>query len=226
MGRKPNWRAILDSLWSSTCERRRGRRRPPERTSLGGLAMRSILVASSLRMMLAFSVLGALSLSAYAWIYPEHRDLNILAIQRLDPKRRAVFDRLWSDARAGDEQHLCAAGAEAEQSTTPSCIDWAALSAIAGDHSCSSREMFETVRSAPWIFQVADVAAQLKLDLGQIQLTGTPEQLESSRDLMTTTQRRIASETVRARRVNALRTSDIRFQRADPEYAIRAGLNG
>src|SRR6476661_3206547 len=121
--------------------------------------------------MLAFAVLGALSRSAYAWIYPEHRDLNILAMQRLDPERRAVFNRLWGDARAGDEQHLCAAGAEAEQSTTPSCIDWAALSAIAGDHSCSSREMLETARSAPWILQVADVAAQLKTDLARLPVT-------------------------------------------------------
>ena len=187
--------------------------------------MRSTLVARSLRPLLALTLLGALSLPAYAWIYPEHRDLNILAVQRLDPERRAVFDRLWSEARAGDEQRLCAAGADTEQSTTPSCIDWAALSAIAGDHSCSSREMFETARSAPWILQVADVAAQLKLDLARIPLTATPEQPEASKDMMARPQRRIASEAARAQRINALRTSDIRLQRADPEYATRAGSN-
>ena len=188
--------------------------------------MRSTLVARSLRPLLALTLLGALSLPAYAWIYPEHRDLNILAVQRLDPERRAVFDRLWSEARAGDEQRLCAAGADTEQTTTPSCIDWAALSAIAGDHSCSSREMFETARSAPWILQVADVAAQLKLDLAQIPLTATPEQQEASKDVMAGAQRRMASETARAQRSNALRTSNVRLQRADPEYATRAGKNG
>ena len=185
--------------------------------------MRSTLVARSLRPLLALTLLGALSLPAYAWVYPEHRDLNILAVQRLDPERRAVFDRLWSEARAGDEQRLCAAGADTEQTTTPSCIDWAALSAIAGDHSCSSREMFETARSAPWILQVADVAAQLKLDLAQIPLTATPEQQEASKDVMAGAQRRMASETARAQRDNALRTSNVRLQRADPEYATRAG---
>ena len=84
--------------------------------------MRSTLVAGSLRPLLPLTLLGALSLPAYAWVYPEHRDLNILAVQRLDPERRAVFDRLWSEARAGDEQRLCAAGADTGQSTTPSCV--------------------------------------------------------------------------------------------------------
>ena len=85
-----------------------------------------------------------------------------------------MFDRLWQLARTGDEQRLCAAGADGEQGTAPSCIDWAALSAIAGDHSCSSREMFETARSAPWILQVADVAAQLKEDLARIPVLPQP----------------------------------------------------
>ena len=136
--------------------------------------MPSLFDAKVLSRQIAVLILGALPFAAQSWIYPEHRDLNILAVQRLDPERRAVFDRLWSEARAGDEQRLCAAGADTEQSTTPSCIDWAALSAIAGDHSCSSREMFETARSAPWILQVADVAAQLKLDLAQIPMTREP----------------------------------------------------
>ena len=86
-----------------------------------------------------------------------------------------MFDRLWQDARAGDEQRLCASGRRRRAEHAPSCIDWAALSAIAGDHSCSSREMFETARSAPWILQVADVAAQLKVDLGRIPVTAGPE---------------------------------------------------
>src|SRR6478736_2756531 len=188
--------------------------------------MTSLFDAKVLPRLLAVLLFGVLPLGVRSWVYPEHRQLAMAAVQQLDGERRAVFDRVWQLARTGDEQRLCASGADGEQGAAPSCIDWAALSAIAGDHSCSSREMFETARSAPWILQVADVAAQLKLDLGQIQLTTAPEHLEGSEDLMTTTQRRIASETVRARRVNALRTSDIRFQRADPEYAVRAGRNG
>ncbi|MET0217079.1 MAG: hypothetical protein ABW205_04010, partial [Burkholderiales bacterium] len=80
-----------------------------------------------------------------AWIYPEHRDIAVLAVEGLDPERKAEFDRLWQEARAGDDKRLCAAGADTKQGVTPECIDWAALSGIAGDHSCSSQEMLETV---------------------------------------------------------------------------------
>ena len=38
-------------------------------------------------------------------------------------------------------------------------------------------------------------------------------------------QRRLADEQSRAERINALRTADLRLQRADPEYATRAGSN-
>ncbi|AMO24401.1 hypothetical protein UC35_18110 [Ramlibacter tataouinensis] len=184
-----------------------------------------MLVAKLLPRLLAVLVLGAMPFAVQSWVYPEHRYLALLAVQRLDDDRRAVFDRLWQLARAGDEQRLCATGADGEQGTAPSCIDWAALSAIAGDHSCSSRDMFETARSAPWILQVADVAAQLKEDLARIPVTPSPEAMEKAADVVSDAQRRIASQAARAQRVNALRTADIRLQRADPEYVTRAGSN-
>jgi hypothetical protein len=149
----------------------------------------------------------------------------MLAVQRLDSERKSAFDRLWQDARAGSEQRLCAAGADSEQGTAPSCIDWAALSAIAGDHSCSSREMLDTARSAPWILQVADVAAQLKADLARIPVTAHAETTQSPTGIVTGARGRIADEATRAERINALRTADIRLQRADSEYATRAGSN-
>ena len=95
-----------------------------------------------------------------------------------------MFDRLWQEARGGDEQRFCAAGADTEQGIAPSCIDWAALSAIAGDHSCSSREMFETARSAPWILQVADVGAQLKEDLARIPVMPSAGATEKPSDIV------------------------------------------
>ena len=119
----------------------------------------------------AAACLAGCSAGAMAWIYPEHRDLALLAVQKVDPDRRAVFDRLWQRARSGDEARLCEAGADAAQGLAPSCIDWAAFTAIAGDHACSSRQMLETARSSPWILQVADVAAQLKADLARIPVT-------------------------------------------------------
>ena len=44
--------------------------------------------------------------AAYGWIYPEHRDIAVLAVEGLDPERKAEFDRLWQEARLGDEKRL------------------------------------------------------------------------------------------------------------------------
>jgi hypothetical protein len=173
------------------------------------------------------SSVGLLSLtgSALAWVYPEHRDIAVLAVQGLDAERRAAFERLWQEARVGNEQRLCPLGADAEQGAEPPCIDWAALSAIAGDHSCSGQEMLETVRRSDWILVVARVAAQLKADLAKIPVTATPGQTEEQGGAMAEARRRLASEANRAARLNALRTADTRLQRADPAYATRAAAN-
>jgi len=160
-----------------------------------------------------------------AWIYPEHRDLAALAVQGLDAEHRAAFDRLWQQARTGDETRLCASGADTEQGLAPECIDWAALSAIAGDHSCSSRQMLETATHSAWILQVADVAAQLKVDLARIPVTANPEASTAPDSVIADAQRRLADQNARAARINALRTADLRLQRADAEYATRAGSN-
>ena len=173
----------------------------------------------------AFVWLLHFSQSAGAWIYPEHRDIALLAVQTLDPERKAVFDSFWNGARAGSEQRLCAAGGDAAQAASPSCIDWAALSGVAGDHSCSGSNMLDTVLKSDWILNVAAVAAQLKIDLAQIEVTVPTEQREKSATVIEDLQRRMEAEAVRAKRVNALRTSDNQLQGADPEYATRAGSN-
>ena len=120
--------------------------------------------------LLVMALTWGASNTASGWIYPEHRDIAVLAVQGLDAERRAEFDRLWQEARAGDTQRMCVVVADSEQGVTPACIDWAALSGIAGDHSCSSAEMLETVRKSDWILVVADVAAQLKADLARIRV--------------------------------------------------------
>ncbi len=176
------------------------------------------------RALLALAVWCTAS-SAFGWIYPEHRDIASLAVQGLDPERRAEFDRLWQDARTGDEQRLCIQGADTGQGAGPKCIDWAALSGIAGDHSCSSRDMLDTVRSSDWILVVADIAAQLKADLARIPVTAPPGRAEGEAGFIADVQRRFASESSRAARLNALRTADSRMQRADPHYATRADAN-
>ncbi|MFQ5960225.1 MAG: hypothetical protein ACE5MG_02430, partial [Candidatus Methylomirabilales bacterium] len=137
--------------------------------------------------------------TSFAWIYPEHRDITLLAVQKLDPQRRAILSRLWAEARADHAQRLCEQPAEAAQGRKPSCIDWAAWPAIAGDHSCSAATMVHTILTTGWILDVADIAARLKQDL--------------------------ADAKTRSQRVNALRDSDNRLLRADEEYATRAGAN-
>lgn len=180
-----------------------------------------------MRCLRALLVLAAFSVAspAFGWIYPEHRDIAVLAVLGLDPERRAQFDRLWEDARIGAEARLCARGADNQQGTSPSCIDWAALPGIAGDHSCSSREMLDTVRSADWILRVAGVAAQLKVDLAGIPVTAPPDMTQDDATLLAEARRRLTSETNRAERLNALRTADNQMQRADPQYATRADAN-
>jgi hypothetical protein len=162
---------------------------------------------------------------ARAWVYPEHRDIALLAVEKLDAERRPLFDRLWREARAGHETRLCEQAADSAQGVAPACIDWAALPAIAGDHSCSSKNMLENAIQSDWILQVADVAAQLKVDLGRIAVTARPQVNVRGANVAGDFQRLIEDEALRAQRINALRTSDTRLQRADVEYATRAGSN-
>jgi hypothetical protein len=162
---------------------------------------------------------------AFAWVYPEHRDIAVLGIESLDVQRQAVFDQLWAEARIGYEQRLCKQGADTAQGLMPDCIDWAAMSAIAGDHSCSSTQLFDTVSTSEWIMAVAEVAAQLKVDLTRISKTSPGASQEEGRSLIGDLRRQIESEAIRADRINVLRIADIRLQRADPEYATRAGSN-
>jgi hypothetical protein len=173
----------------------------------------------------ALATLGGFAPPAHAWVYPEHRDIAVLAVDGLDADRKAALDRLWREARAGHEQRLCEQVADGTQGVTPACLDWAALPAIAGDHSCSSRNMLDNALTTPWILQVADVAAQLKVDLGQIAVTARPQVDVRRLDFVGDIQRLMEDEALRAQRLNALRTSDTRLQRADPEYATRAGSN-
>jgi hypothetical protein len=174
-----------------------------------------------------WTVLGLLlgwnaSEPASAWVYPEHRDIAMLAVQSLDPQHKEIFDRLWSYARRTHAQRLCEEGADITQGLNPACIDWAALSAIGGDHSCSSQEMADTVLQSNWVLKVAGVAAQLKVDLSRIDILPPSSQIPGDKTAIEDLRRRVETETARAARINALRKADTSFQRADPRYATRA----
>jgi len=174
--------------------------------------------------LLIFVLARAIS-PALGWVYPEHREITQLAVAGLDPAHRAMFDALWREARTGGEQRLCAAGADDTLALKPACIDWAALSAIGGDHSCSSADMLDVVMTSGWILDVAGIGAQLKIDLADIPVEVPVEQAPQGENLVADVQRRVASETARAKRLNALRAADNRLLRADPAYVSRATGN-
>jgi hypothetical protein len=134
-----------------------------------------------------------------AWLYPEHRDITLVALGKLNPGQRARMDALWAKARVGWENRLTVSIADPHQNTKPAQLDFAAWPAIAGDHSCSPADLLETVLKSDWILKVADIAARLKNGLAK-------SKFNSDRD-------------------NHTRDADIRFVRVDPEYVSRAGGN-
>ncbi|HYN42270.1 MAG TPA: hypothetical protein VE129_10865 [Thermoanaerobaculia bacterium] len=146
-------------------------------------------------------VLAAILIAApaQAWIYPEHRNIAASAIEGLDPAHRATLERLWAEARKGHEDRLCEKPWAGDQGNKPGCIDFAAFSAISGDHSCSADQMLQTVLDTTWIMRVAAVASVLE--------------------------KRLATAKNRIEARNRLTRSDLEFQRRDPLYATRAGSN-
>jgi hypothetical protein len=160
-----------------------------------GHSRRRSSLKSALILFLVFLQVGP----AFAWVFPEHRDIAVLAVQRLDSTRLAALQTLWSEARSGHEGRLCAQIADPAQGPKPACIDYAAWTAISGDHSCSAREMLGTALNAPWILPVARIGARLKTQL--------------------------AAAARPSERSNAVRDSDLALERTDPEYVTRASSN-
>jgi hypothetical protein len=156
--------------------------------------MRKIYLGSFLTMVFIFSLN-----KTNAWVYPEHRDIMLFAIEKLSTDYRSSLDELWSLARIGYEFRLSESVIEPEQLLKPEFLDYAAWPAIAGDHSCSAENMLHNILETDWILKVADITAQLKIDL--------------------------AFSEDRIGRINSVRDSDLKLQGADPEYATRAGSN-
>src|SRR5271167_3810920 len=94
-------------------------------------------LAAKSRMGVLLACLVALQLlPALAWVFPEHRDITVLAVERLDPEKRALLQKLWLEARSVDKGYLCENVVDTAQGPNPTCIDYAAWTAVAGDHSC------------------------------------------------------------------------------------------
>jgi hypothetical protein len=148
---------------------------------------------------LVLLMLMAFRFSGNAWVYPEHRDITLIAIQKLDSAHRALLDQLWALARTGFESRLDVQVADAVQGEHPKYLDYAAWPAIAGDHSVSADNMIYNILQTDWIMNVADVTARLKNEL--------------------------AASNNSHERESALRNSDLRLLHADPDYVSRAGAN-
>ena len=134
-----------------------------------------------------------------AWIYPEHRDIMLLAIQKLDSTHRAELDRLYALARTGYESRLNLSVIDPTQTIDVKYLDYAAWPAIAGDHSTSADNMVFNILHTDWILNVANITANLKIGIAK---SRNRSEIESH-----------------------LRNSDIKLLRADPEYVTRAGAN-
>src|SRR5262245_33154397 len=149
--------------------------------------------------LLAIFVIALAPATVNAWLYPEHRDITLLALDTLKPEQRSVLDALWSDARVGHEMRLCAQIADTEQARRPSCLDYGAWPALGGDHSCSARELLDEVLDARWVLKLAAVGAELDVTLAAAR----------RRDQIT----------------NSVLRSDIYLLRADPDMVARALTN-
>jgi hypothetical protein len=151
------------------------------------------------RILITLIMLITIAFPGHAWVYPEHRDITLVAIEKLDSSHRALLNRLWTQARKGFESRLDVSVADMAQGEHPKYIDYAAFPAIAGDHSTSADNMLFNILHTEWIMNVADVTARLKAGL--------------------------ANAKSRSETESELRNSDLRLLRADPEYVSRAGSN-
>lgn len=134
--------------------------------------------------------------AARAWIFPEHVDIADAAIHRLSPEAQAFYREVWEAARAS---RACTELVAAGQGESPACIDFAAWSAIAGDHSCSPRDLLDGVLPGTWIMDAARVGAEAKRNLAGA---------KNEREILTYWAR-----------------SDLGLERVDPDYSARAVTN-
>ena len=60
-----------------------------------------------------------------AWVYPEHRDIMLIAIERLPTNYQVQLEKLWSQARIGYESRLSPTVINPELLRNPPYLDYA-----------------------------------------------------------------------------------------------------
>ncbi|MBX3185030.1 MAG: hypothetical protein KF915_20575 [Polyangiaceae bacterium] len=154
---------------------------------------------------------------AQAWLFHEHHEIGIGAVNQLSPARHRLLTALWSEWRAqvnhGDllcqepaagSSRLKCSGAECptlpgEPREISDCVDFAMLPAIAADHSCSPAELLRTVAHRPWLRDVIRISFE------------TRGLLERAKD--------------RAERLDAWHGTHIKNEMVDSQYLSRASGN-
>src|SRR4030095_1675102 len=68
----------------------------------GGFYIGKIHLVKSL-LLLVFILLTS---NSFAWVFPEHRQIALLAIQNLNPLYRLLLDQLWTEATKGYSNRL------------------------------------------------------------------------------------------------------------------------
>jgi len=143
---------------------------------------------------------------ARAWIWPEHRDIAVTAIEGLPPAERAQLEALWASLKKEAGPQLCptlvnpgAAPQSAFGDWSAICLDFPSYPALGGDHSCSTAELRAVTETEEWGRQVAWVAEWSK--------------------------QRLAEAPNDAVRTDAWNKSHLAMQFVDPRYLSRAASN-
>jgi hypothetical protein len=137
--------------------------------------------------------------NAYSWVYPEHRKISMYSILQMNGTYRLQLDELWLKARIGNESRFTQSIINQSLGLSPQQLDFPSWSGIAGDHSCSPKNLISIVVNSNWILKVASIASKLENDLSSAN-----------------TNNKIST---------AVHNSDMRLQRADQEYSNRASTN-
>ena len=107
---------------------------------------------------------------ALAWIWPEHRDIAVAALNDLPAGERKALDAMWGEAQKIGGKQVCTR--LVDPAAQPDdvkfgdwdtvCVDFASFPALAADHSCSSDELWADASKEPWAVKVVWVASRTK----------------------------------------------------------------
>jgi hypothetical protein len=116
---------------------------------------------------------------AHAWLFEEHANIGRLASTDLSPEDLRTLEGIWAAILKADPiavSRMCDnplrkwTHDRADQSDGQ-CVDFGALAAVAGDHSCSPPDMWATVSRAPWFPDVYRSAAETEKALSKVGAT-------------------------------------------------------